>query len=55
MLQQCYIHSRPIPMSGSLQNVQGHRVNRATSNHAQTLILTLNLTLTLNPNPIPEP
>ena len=46
----------PLP----LQNVQGHRVNRAnrvTPDHARTLILTLNLTVTLNlnPNPIPKP
>ena len=42
---------------GSLQNVQGHRVNRVTPDHAQTLILTLNLalTLTLNTNPIRKP
>jgi len=39
--------------TGSLQNVQGHRVKRVTPDHAQTLILTLNLTLNLIHNPKP--
>ena len=31
-------------VDGSLQNVQGHRVNKVIPDHARTLILTLNLT-----------
>jgi len=38
-------------VDGSLQNVQGHRVNKVIPDHARTLILTLNLTLTLSLNP----
>ena len=34
----------------SLQNVQGHRANRVTPDHARTLIITLNLTVTLSLN-----
>jgi len=40
---------------GSLQNVQGHRVNtanRITPDHTWTLILTLHLILTVTQNPI---
>ena len=49
------LHYVNIKVSGSLQNVQGHMVNRVTPDHARTLILTLNLTLTLTYNPNPKP